>query len=344
MYKCGMMEILIGFLMSYNQMSCFYGIGFYFLTIKRIFMNTSSQLLSSQLSSLSSKSLQPLSLLASVLMLSLSSVSAMAQSAMIQSSSTTQPMQPIQDATASVAEQTSRKNNNNSSKQPFYKGVQIGVSAYHVDAGFAKYEPETKIVPTVFYESQRMYVRGNQLGVNLIKSQDKELSAYVQTAGDPYNPKNAENEHQKLKKTNGSIMAGGSYLYVTRFGGLQAQMATEVAGNSGGSLAKLSYLAKFKQGGLTVVPSAGVTWYDKNYNNHYYGISQAESDATGLNSYQPNAGFSPFVSVMATYAMDDSLSLFFNQNTSLHGNEQLNSPKVKDRTISATTVGLLYTF
>ena len=331
MYKCGMMEILIGFLMSYNQMSCFYGIGFYFLRIKRIFMNTSSQ---------------PLSLLASALMLSLSSVSAMsamAQSAMIQSSSTTQstqPMQPTQDATASVAEQTA----NNSSKQPFYKGVQIGVSAYHVDAGFAKYEPETKIVPTVFYESQRMYVRGNQLGVNLIKSQDKELSAYVQTAGDPYNPKNAENEHQKLKKTNGSIMAGGSYLYVTRFGGLQAQMATEVAGNSGGSLAKLSYLAKFKQGGLTVVPSAGVTWYDKNYNNHYYGISQAESDATGLNSYQPNAGFSPFVSVMATYAMDDSLSLFFNQNTSLHGNEQLNSPKVKDRTISATTVGLLYTF
>lgn len=340
MYKCGMMEILIGFLMSYNQMSCFYGIGFYFLTIKRIFMNTSSQLLSSQLSSLSSKSLQPLSLLASALMLSLSSVSAMAQSAMIQSSSSTQPMQPIQDATASVAEQTS----NNSSKKPFYKGVQIGVSAYHVDAGFAKYEPETKIVPTVFYESQRMYVRGNQLGVNLIKSQDKELSAYVQTAGDPYNPKNAESDHQKLKKTNGSIMAGGSYLYVTRLGGLQAQMATEVAGNSGGSLAKLSYLAKFKQGGLTVVPSAGVTWYDKNYNNHYYGISQAESDATGLNAYQPNAGFSPFVSVMATYAMDDSLSLFLNQNTSIHGNEQLNSPKVKDRTISATTVGLLYTF
>lgn len=337
MYKCGMMEILIGFLMSYNQMSCFYGIGFYFLRIKRIFMNTSSQ---------------PLSLLASALMLSLSSVSAMsampamAQSAMIQSSSTTQPtqstqpMQPIQDATASVAEQTA----NNSPKKPFYKGVQIGLSAYHVDAGFAKYEPETKIVPTVFYESQRMYVRGNQLGVNLIKSQDKELSAYLQTAGDPYNPKNSESDHQKLKKTNGSIMAGGSYLYVTRFGGLQAQMATEVAGNSGGSLAKLSYLAKFKQGGLTIVPSAGVTWYDKKYNKYYYGISQAESDATGLNAYQPNADFSPFVSVMATYDMDDSLSLFFNQNTSLHGNEQLNSPKVKDRTINATTVGLLYTF
>lgn len=328
MYKCGMMEILIGFLMSYNQMSCFYGIGFYFLRIKRIFMNTSSQ---------------PLSLLASALMLSLSSVSAMsamAQSAMIQSSSTTQSMQPIQDATASVAEQTA----NNSPKKPFYKGVQIGLSAYHVDAGFAKYEPETKIVPTVFYESQRMYVRGNQLGVNLIKSQDKELSAYVQTAGDPYNPKNSESDHQKLKKTNGSIMAGGSYLYVTRFGGLQAQMATEVAGNSGGSLAKLSYLAKFKQGGLTVVPSAGVTWYDKKYNKYYYGISQAESDATGLNAYQPNADFSTFISVMATYDMDDSLSLFFNQNTSLHGNEQLNSPKVKDRTISATTVGLLYTF
>ena len=338
------MEILIGFRMSYNQMRGFYGIGFYFLRIKRIFMNTSSQLLSSQLSSLSSKSLQPLSLLASALMLSLSSVSVMAQSAMIQSSSTTQPIQPIQDATASVAEQTSTKINNNSSKKPFYKGVQIGLSAYHVDAGFAKYEPETKIVPTVFYESQRMYVRGNQLGVNLIKSQDKELSAYVQTAGDPYNPKNAESDHQKLKKTNGSIMAGGSYLYVTRFGGLQAQMATEVAGNSGGSLAKLSYLAKFKQGGLTIVPSAGVTWYDKKYNKYYYGISQAESDATGLNAYQPNAGFSPFISVMATYDMDDSLSLFFNQNTSLHGNEQLNSPKVKDRTINATTVGLLYTF
>ena len=312
-------------------MSCFYGIGFYFLRIKRIFMNTSSQ---------------PLSLLASALMLSLSSISAMpamAQSAMIQSSSTTQstqPMQPIQDATASVAEQTA----NNSPKKPFYKGVQIGLSAYHVDAGFAKYEPETKIVPTVFYESQRMYVRGNQLGVNLIKSQDKELSAYVQTAGDPYNPKNSKSDHQKLKKTNGSIMAGGSYLYVTRFGGLQAQMATEVAGNSGGSLAKLSYLAKFKQGGLTVVPSAGMTWYDKKYNKYYYGISQAESDATGLNVYQPNADFSPFVSVMATYDMDDNLSLFFNQNTSLHGNEQLNSPKVKDRTINATTVGLLYTF
>lgn len=264
-------------------------------------------------------------------------------SAIAQPTPTTVPVSvpmPVQDSTASVASQTA----DNSLKAPFYKGIQIGISANHVENGFIKYEPETTIVPTIFYEGERIYVRGNQLGVNLIKSPTQELSVYAQTAGDPYDPKNAEDVYQKLSETKGSVMAGGSYLYLTRFGGLRAQAATEVAGDSDGSLAKLSYLAKFKRGGLTVIPSAGVTWYDKNYNNYYYGISQAEADVTGLKAYKADADINPFASVMATYDMDDSLSLFLNQTVSLHGSEQLNSPKVKDRTTSATTIGLLYNF
>lgn len=251
-----------------------------------------------------------------------------------------QPLQIVQDSTASIANQT----DDNNPKTPFYKGVQIGMSANHVENGFVKYEPETKIVPTVFYEGKRIYVRGNQLGVNAIKSDTQELSAYVQTSGDPFDPKNAQDQYQGLNKTKGSIMAGGSYLYLTRFGGLRAQMATEIAGESKGSLVKLTYLAKFQKRGLTVIPTAGVTWYDKNYNDYYYGISQAQADKTGLQTYKAGADINPFVSVMATYDMDDDLSLFLNQNVSLHGDEQLNSPKVNERISSATTIGLLYTF
>ncbi|MDN6276318.1 MipA/OmpV family protein [Psychrobacter sp.] len=223
--------------------------------------------------------------------------------------------------------------------------LSVGVNAMAVNTAYDMEDnTETRVLPGVFYDNNRVYARGAQAGIYLINDGVNQLSAYAQPSGSGFDPDDANGALQGLDERKSSAAAGLSYLRRTSVGGFRAQIATDVLDRSGGNTARLTYLARITKGNLTVYPSAGFEYHDADYNEYYYGVSDKESADTGVDAYTSNSSLNPYVSVSANYDFSENWAGFANQSLSYVPNEQFDSPMVDSRTESTTTLGLLYKF
>ena len=212
-------------------------------------------------------------------------------------------------------------------------------SAYDLDDN-----TEFRVLPGVFYDNNRVYARGAQAGAYLINDGTNQLSVYAQPSGNSFDPDDASGNLAELDERKISASAGVSYQRRTPIGAFRAQIATDVLDRSGGNTARLSYLARITKDKLTVYPSIGFEYYDEDYNNYYYGVSEAESARTGVDTYASNNSLNPFINISANYDFNDKWAGFANQSLSYLPNEQYESPMVDSRTQATTTLGLLYKF
>ncbi|TXD98401.1 MipA/OmpV family protein [Psychrobacter frigidicola] len=217
--------------------------------------------------------------------------------------------------------------------------VLVNNSAYDLDDN-----NKVRVLPGVFYDNNKFYARGAQAGAYLINDGTNQLAAYAQLDGNSFDPDDANGALSGLDKRKLSAAAGLSYMRLTPVGGFRAQVATDILDHSGGNSARLSYLAKITKNKLTVYPSVGFEFYDDDYNNYYYGVSDEESARTGVDAYESNQSLNPYVNVSANYDFNDKWAGFANQSLSFLPNEQNDSPMVNSRTDSTTTLGLLYKF
>lgn len=228
-------------------------------------------------------------------------------------------------------------------KQPL--GLKVGINAMYADHGFKSYDNDIRILPSIFYDNKTVYARGNQLGLNVVKSKQHEISVYAQYAGAQYDTDNVnDNVLKQLDDKDSSVLVGGSYLYTSHFGGIRTQLATDALNKHGGSIAKASYVGRYKTDNLVVFPSIGLQWQDEKYNEYYYGVNEKEATKAGIDSYKPNDSVHPYISVMAMYDLTNDFGLFFNQKIAYHADAQKDSPKVEDKTVMATTLGITYDF
>jgi outer membrane protein len=203
---------------------------------------------------------------------------------------------------------------------------------------------EIKVLPGVFYDNNRVYARGAQAGVYLINDGSNQLAAYAELAGSEFEPEDATGALKGLDERKDSAAAGLSYMRLTPVGGFRAQYATDILDRSGGNIARLSYLGKISKNKLTVYPSVGFEYHDNDYNQYYYGVSDTESNRTGVDAYTANSSLNPFINVSANYDFNKRWAGFANQSVSYLPNEQYDSPMVDSRTDATTTLGLLYKF
>ena len=223
--------------------------------------------------------------------------------------------------------------------------LSVGVNVMAVNSAYDLEDSyEVKVLPGVFYDNNRVYARGAQAGAYLINDGKNQLSAYAQLVGNSFDPDDANGALKNLDKRKASAAAGLSYMRITPVGGFRAQVATDVLDKSGGNIARLSYLGKLTKNKLTVYPSIGFEYYDADYNNYYYGVTEQESAKSGVDAYQSNNSLNPYINISANYDFNDKWAGFANQSLSYLPNEQYDSPMVDSRTDATTTLGLLYKF
>ncbi|MES1964144.1 MipA/OmpV family protein [Psychrobacter sp. AH5] len=222
--------------------------------------------------------------------------------------------------------------------------LSVGVNALYVNSAYDLDDNEIRVLPGVFYDNNRFYARGASAGVYAINDGTNQLSAYAQLAGNSFDPDDANGALQGLNERKISAAAGITYLRRTPVGGFRAQVATDVLDHSGGSSARLTYLARITKDKLTVYPSIGFEYYDDEYNEYYYGVTAEESAKTGVAAYKANSSLNPYINVSANYDFNERWAGFFNQSLSYLPNEQYDSPMVDSRTEATTTLGLLYKF
>lgn len=223
--------------------------------------------------------------------------------------------------------------------------LSVGVNVMAVKSAY-DLEDSTyyRVLPGAFYDNNRVYVRGAQAGAYLINDGTNQLSAYAQPTGSTFDPDDANGALAGLDKRKVSASAGLSYQRVTPVGAFRGQIATDVLDKSGGNTARLSYLARISADKLTIYPSIGFEYFDEDYNNYYYGVSEAESARTGIEPYTSNNSLNPYINISANYDFNENWAGFANQSLSYLPNEQYESPMVNSRTEATTTLGLLYKF
>ena len=212
-------------------------------------------------------------------------------------------------------------------------------SAYDLDDN-----TEFRVLPGAFYDNNRVYLRGAQAGAYIINDGTNQLSAYAQLSGNKFDPDDANGNLAGLDERKLSAAAGLSYQRRTPIGAFRGQIATDVLDKSGGNTARLTYLARISANKLTIYPSFGFEYFDEDYNNYYYGVTEAESAKSGVEPYQSNNSLNPYINISANYDFNENWAGFANQSLSYLPNEQYDSPMVNSRTEATTTLGLLYKF
>lgn len=223
--------------------------------------------------------------------------------------------------------------------------LSVGVNVMAVKSAYdLEDSTEVRVLPGVFYDNNRVYARGAQAGAYIINDGTNQLSVYAQPSGNSFDPDDASGKLAELDERKISAAAGLSYQRRTPIGAFRAQIATDVLDRSGGNTARLSYLARISADKLTVYPSFGFEYFDEDYNDYYYGVTEAESAKSGVEPYKSNNSLNPYINISANYDFNESWAGFANQSLSYLPNEQYDSPMVNSRTDATTTIGLLYKF
>ncbi|MFP1461983.1 MipA/OmpV family protein [Escherichia coli] len=90
-------------------------------------------------------------------------------------------------------------------------------------------------------------------------------------------------------------------------------------------------------GRLSLTPALGVLYYDENFSDYYYGISESESRRSGLASYSAQDAWVPDVSLTAKYPIGEHVVLMASAGYSELPEEITDSPMI-DRNESFTFV------
>lgn len=220
--------------------------------------------------------------------------------------------------------------------------IGIGVSAEKTP--YKRTGTQYRANPTVMIEARHFYVDGLEAGIYAINNDTHQLALTV-SGGHQFDPDDSDDAQIKaLKKRKTAIMAGLDYSFTGRYGQVGASVNKDLSGHSKGINADLAYGALVKTGRVTVVPSLGLAYYDRKWNNYYYGVSAEEQQHTQLAPYQANKSVHPYVNLTVLYALAPKWQTYIDLQYEHIGKEVKHSPMVDQRYRAQLSTGLLYTF
>lgn len=218
-----------------------------------------------------------------------------------------------------------------------------GLSVTHLSSAYDA-DAQITVLPQAFYDNNRVYIEGAEAGFYPYKDNHHHLRAGVSYDGRSFDPKDAQGNLSQLDERKSSALAHISYMYISPYGGLRAKATTDLLDKHGGQTLSLAHVSKFTKDAWTLYPTFGVTWRSQDYNNYYYGVSDAESARSGVAAYEAKSSWSPFVSATLNYQATPSVSVFLNQNFEWLSNTQKDSPMTNDDLESRTRIGFNYQF
>lgn len=222
--------------------------------------------------------------------------------------------------------------------------LKAGLNASFNNAEYNTSETMT-VMPQFFYDNNRLYAEGSEAGVYGFKDNKNQLRFGLTYDGQSFDPEDSEDNHvKKLNERKWSALAGASYMHITPIGGIKLKVATDILDRHSGTVVTLAHLTKFNVNKWTIYPELGLKWNDESYNDYYYGVSQKESEKSGLPAYQAESSVNPYANLTGNYAFDDHLSGFISQHIGYLADTQHDSPMVDSRTDLVTRVGFNYQF
>lgn len=223
----------------------------------------------------------------------------------------------------------------------FSVGAGVGV----LETPYKDYDRKVVPVPVITYEGDDFWFRGLGGGYYLWNDESDKLSVTAYYSPFEFKPKDSDNwQLRQLDKRKATLMAGLSYVHNTQYGFLRTSLAGDTLDNSNGISWDLAWLYRYTNGGLTLTPGIGVEWSSENMNEYYYGISGKESRRSGLDRYDPDSDWSPYLELSASYKLSDDWSVYGVGRYTHLSSEVKDSPMVDKSWTGALSAGVTYSF
>ncbi|MET0281130.1 MAG: MipA/OmpV family protein [Steroidobacteraceae bacterium] len=185
----------------------------------------------------------------------------------------------------------------------------LGVGAVVSDGAYAGRDARVTPLPVVIYESERLFFRGIEGGVHLLRGEQFSLDAIAGARLDGIDAKDfgipelAANgiDRNLLSDRDDSLDAGVRVGFNGPYGQLRATLVADVLDKSGGFEATVRYGYPLELAeNLTLTPYASGNFLSKKMSRYYYGTLDEEI-ARGVVSYKPDAAFIPGVGASLEY-------------------------------------------
>lgn len=222
--------------------------------------------------------------------------------------------------------------------------VSVGLGAAWQSSPYKGHDDTILPAPLIHIEGDRLYLRGPDAGIHILKNEAHEFSLGASLSGLSFDSDKTDDRGlKKLNNRHSTLNAYLQYALQSDYGRAGLRVTHDVLGNSQAASAEAFYKYPLTLGPVYVSPGVGLRWDSAKQLGYYYGISPGEARKSGLDKYSPDAGVSPFLSLESDWKLADSWSLTAAGSVLFLSREITDSPMVDDSQIFNMTIGVKYT-
>ena len=208
------------------------------------------------------------------------------------------------------------------------------------DVGW-KYTP----MPVIQFDSEYVFFDVQTAGFYLYKGDHSALLLLADYEPMAYDPDDANKAAMKaIDKRRPTLFGGLRYTLWGRYGIVRLEGTGDLLGRTDGFRAKASYGLHFSPAGIDILPEIGVLWHSDEFNDYYFGVSNAESLASGFDAYDGSYSFTPYLGLSAQYAFFNRVKLLLSASYKLTPDKVTDSPIVKKKQVLNVLAGISYIF
>ena len=218
----------------------------------------------------------------------------------------------------------------------------IGLLAGAGQSPFETGDPDTGLIPDFLIEGDRFSFGTSGLTFDVLEGAGLTISARLAPrwfAADPSDVAGLEHLKRDI-----AVEAGLSARLTMGTFEAEIEALKDVSDTHGGMAVNAALSTGISVSDrFTVGAKAGVTWMDADLATYTYGVLPAEASGS-LAAYRVGDSVIPSISVNASYALADHVSLTGGVETSFLPESVTDSPIVKRDTLTSVVVGLRYEF
>ena len=217
----------------------------------------------------------------------------------------------------------------------------VGAAAYGMQSIIRGKSNEATLLPYLFADYGRFFARVDTFGIKTLPIGNGYLELVGRVSQDGWRANVAPLGGLTDRKR--PFPVGIGTFQQTPYGAFIVNALID-AGSSRGNLLEATYAAEIKLGSLSLYPQLGVERRSARYVNYLYGVTPAESLASGYAAYIAGASTTPVLGLAADYSLTENWTVNMQLRRKWLDSAVTNSPLVVRKTQDTGYVGLSYRF
>lgn len=217
----------------------------------------------------------------------------------------------------------------------------VGGAMYGTQSVIRSKSNDTALLPYAYADYGRFFARVDTLGIKTARMGYGYLEFSGRISQDGWRADTAALSGLKDRKR--PIPLGIGTFQETPYGGFFVNAFVD-ANKSHGALLEATYAAEFKVGSWSFFPQVGLEHASAKYNNYLYGVTLAESAASGFSTYNAGASTAPTLGLGVDVPLGAPWVLTMQLRRKWLGSSVQGSPLVSRRTQDTGFIAVSYRF